>query len=86
MPRRPRSLAQRIRDQIGFSLVTLLVVFMLLKLVGLKATIPGFVLSLVITIGLNVALSYYADHKASRPVPPPRGGGDIRWRDDDARR
>lgn len=85
MPRRSRSFLQRIRDQIGFSLVTLLVLFMLLRLVGVRSTVASFVLSLVVTVGLNVALSYWSEHRAARPVPPPRGG-DIRWRDDDDRR
>ncbi len=64
----------------------LLVLFILLRVVGIRSTVASFVLSLVITVGLNVALSYYHEHRASRPSPPPRGGGDIRWRDDDDRR
>ena len=71
------------RRQIGTSLVILLVLFMLLRLAGIKSTVAGFVLSLVVTVLLNVGLSYVAEHRARRPATAPvRGGGDIRWRDE----
>lgn len=84
VPRRPRSLIQRIRDQLGFSLVTLLVLFVVLRALGLRATVSAFLVSLMLTIGVNVALSYWHDHRARREaergLPHPPADGDIRWR------
>lgn len=84
MSPRPRSLTQRIRDTLGFSVVAILVLFILLRLVGVRSTIPSLFLSIIITIGLNVALSYYYDHRARSGRNAGRPGGhvdeDIRWR------
>lgn len=88
MSRRSRSLAQRIRDHLGFSVVAIGVLFIVLRLFGVRSTVAGFALSVAITIALNVGLSYYNDRRArsGRQVEPPAGGGDIRWREDDDRR
>lgn len=84
MSPRPRSLTQRIRDTLGFSVVAILVLFILLRLVGVRSTIPSLFLSIIITIGLNVGLSYYYDHRARSGRDAGRPGGhvdeDIRWR------
>ena len=87
MSRRPRSLVQRVREHIGFSVIAIGVLFILLRLVGVRSTFAGFVLSVAITLALNVGLSYYNDHRARNPRPqrPARGGGDIRFREDDRR-
>jgi len=87
MSRRPRSLVQRVRDHLGFSVIAIGVLFILLRLVGVRSTFAGFVLSVAITLALNVGLSYYNEHRARNPRPqrPARGGGDIRFREDDRR-
>lgn len=62
----------------------MLVLFVVLRFVGVRSTLASFVMSVVITIGLNVGLSYYHDFRARRgPSRAPRSGGDIRWRDED---
>ena len=86
MSRRSRTLAQRVRDHIGFSVVAIGVLFVVLRLLGLRSTVAGFALSVGITLALNVGLSYYYDHRAKNPRPERRGrgGGDIRFREDDS--
>ncbi|MGP9537690.1 hypothetical protein ACT3SP_06735 [Brachybacterium sp. AOP43-C2-M15] len=88
MSRRPRSLAQRVRDHIGFSVVAIGVVFIVLRLLGVRSTFAGFAFSVAITLALNIGLSYYNDHRAKNPRPrrEVRGGGDIRYREDDRSR
>ena len=87
MNRRPRGLVQRARDHIGFSVVAIGVLFIVLRLVGVRSTFAGFALSVGITLALNVGLSYYYDYRAKNPRPQRenRGGGDIRFREDDGR-
>lgn len=87
MSRRSRSLAQRVRDHIGFSVVAIGVVFIVLRLLGVRSTVAGFAFSVLITLALNVGLSYYSEHRARNPRPQrgSRGGGDIRFREDDRR-
>lgn len=87
MNRRPRGLVRRVRDHIGFSVIAIGVLFIVLRLVGVRSTFAGFVLSVAITLALNVGLSYYTDYRAKHPRPQRenRGGGDIRFREDDAR-
>ena len=87
MSRRPRSLTQRVRDHLGFSVVAIGVLFIVLRLVGVRSTFAGFALSVVITLGLNVGLSYFNEHRARNPRPQRgvRGGGDIRFREEDPR-
>jgi hypothetical protein len=85
---RSRSLTGRIRDQLGFSIAAILILFVVLRFVGVRSTVGSIFFSIIITIVLNVGLSYYYDHRArkdrSRGGPTPRrGGGDIRFRDDD---
>ncbi|MDN5822143.1 MAG: hypothetical protein L0H39_11725 [Brachybacterium sp.] len=87
MSRRARSLVQRVREHIGFSVIAIGVLFIVLRLLGVRSTFAGFALSVVITLGLNVGLSYYNDHRARNPRPQrqARGGGDIRFREDERR-
>ena len=86
MNRRPRGLVQRVRDHIGFSVIAIGVLFIVLRLLGVRSTFAGFALSVGITLALNVGLSYYYDHRAKNPRPERRGrgGGDIRFREDDS--
>ncbi|WP_114856515.1 hypothetical protein [Brachybacterium sp. YJGR34] len=81
MSRRPRTLFQRVRDHIGFSVVAIGVLFVVLRLLGVRSTFGGFALSVGITLALNVGLSYWADHRAKNPRPAPRDGEDIRFRE-----
>ncbi|MCW1805411.1 hypothetical protein NLU66_15680 [Brachybacterium sp. NBEC-018] len=87
MSRSSRSLSQRIREHLGFSVVAILVLFILLRLLGVRSTVSGFFFSVLITLALNVGLSYWSEHRArtARRNPPAQGGGDIRWREDDRR-
>lgn len=75
------------RDHLGFSVIAIGVLFILLRLLGVRATFAGLALSVAITLALNVGLSYYYDHRARNPKPQraARGGGDIRFREDDRR-
>lgn len=86
MNRRPRGLVQRVRDHIGFSVIAIGVLFIVLRLLGVRSTFAGFALSVGITLALNVGLSYYNDYRAKHPKPERqgRGGGDIRFREDDS--
>lgn len=85
MSRPSRSLVQRVRDHLGFSIVAIGVLFIMLRLLGMRSTLGGFVLSVGITLALNVGLSYYYERRARSPRPrrQTRGGGDIRFREDD---
>lgn len=85
MSRRSRSLVQRVRDHLGFSIVAIGVLFIVLRLLGMRSTLGGFVLSVGITLALNVGLSYYYERRARNPRPQrgSRDGGDIRFREDD---
>ncbi len=79
-----RSLGRRIRDQLWFSVIAILVLFLVLRVLGVRSTMSSFFLSVVLTIGLNVGLSYFYEHRARRGKTPradPRGG-DIRWREE----
>lgn len=75
------------RDHIGFSVVAIGVLFIVLRLLGVRSTFAGFAMSVAITLALNVGLSYYQEHRARNPRPQRqvRGGGDIRFREDDRR-
>lgn len=86
MNRRPRGLVQRVRDHIGFSVIAIGVLFIVLRLLGVRSTFAGFALSVGITLALNVGLSYYHDYRAKHPKPARqgRGGGDIRFREDES--
>lgn len=63
------------------------VVFIVLRLVGVRSTFAGFVMSVAITLALNVGLSYYSDYRAKHPRPQREnhGGGDIRFREGEDR-
>jgi hypothetical protein len=61
---RSRSLTRRIRDQIGFSLVAVLVLFMVLRVFGVRSSVASLVLSIVLTLALNVGLSYIGEQRA----------------------
>lgn len=74
MAPRSRSLTRRIRDQIGFSLVAVLVLFMLLRVFGVRSSVAGLVLSIVLTLALNVGLSYIGEQRA-RSARRRAGGG-----------
>lgn len=82
-----RPLGRRIRDHLTFSVVAVLALFFILRLLGIRSSVAGLFLSILITLALNVGLSYLTEararSRARNPVPPPRGGGDIRWRDGD---
>lgn len=64
MAPRSRSLTRRIRDQIGFSLVAVLVLFMVLRVFGVRSSVAGLGLSIVLTLALNVGLSYIGEQRA----------------------
>lgn len=86
MSRSPRSrgLSQRIRDQLLFSVVTILVLFLILRLVGVRASVPSLFLSIMLTLALNVGLSAWQERRARSPRQNhPVRGGDIRWREED---
>jgi hypothetical protein len=74
-----------VRDHLGFSIVAIGVLFIVLRLLGMRSTLGGFVLSVGITLALNVGLSYYYERRARSPRPQRevRGGGDIRFREAD---
>lgn len=84
MSSRRRSLAQRIKDHIGFSVVAILAIFIVLRLFGVRSTASGIFFSICITLALNVGLSYYTDYRNRHPRRPREdsGGGDIRFRQD----
>lgn len=65
----------------------MLVLFIGLRFVGVRSTIASFFLSVVLTILLNVGLSYYYEARARRNAgsDPRRRDADIRWREDDDR-
>ncbi|MGY5763985.1 hypothetical protein ACXET9_02130 [Brachybacterium sp. DNPG3] len=87
-PAPQRGLVQRIRDHLGFSVGAIVVLFVVLRLLGFRSTLTGLLLSVLITLALNVGLSYYYDQRARRgrrPSRPARGGGDIRWSEDERR-
>lgn len=91
VPRR-RSLTQRIRDTLLFSVVAILVLFIILRLVGVRSTFSSFFLSVVITIALNVGLSYWSERSSKRRSQQDRSyddrtprDSDIRWREDERR-
>src|SRR5699024_3266669 len=77
---------QRLRDHIVFSVVAIGVLCIVLRLLGMRSTVAGFAFSVGITLALNVGLSYYNDYRARSPKrrTVPAGGGDIRWREDEA--
>ena len=66
--------------------------FIILRVLGVRSTISSFFLSVVITIALNVGLSYWGEHSARKRAREGRSyddskrrDADIRWREDDRR-
>lgn len=92
VPTPSRSLGQRLRSQLVFSVVAVLALFVVLRMLGLRSPVSSIVLSVLLTLALNVGLSYMADSRARRgrshtparrPVEPSRRrDADIRWRDE----
>lgn len=90
MPTSPggRSFGQRIRDHIMFSVVAMTIIFIALRLLHVRATMAGLLLSIALTLALNVGLSYYYDAQAKRRARDAAAGrvdrkpaGDIRFRE-----
>lgn len=94
VPTPSRSLGQRLRSQLVFSVVAVLALFVVLRMLGLRSPVSSIVLSVLLTLALNVGLSYLTDSRARRarprthrparrPVEPSRRrDADIRWRDE----
>lgn len=86
-----RTLRQRIMDHLFFSVVVMTLFFMVLSLMGIKAKFASLVLSILLTLALNVGLSYYYEWRRDRERAAIREGranvrdrrdGDIRMRDE----
>lgn len=63
-----KSLGQRIRDHLFFSVVVMSAIFVVLSLAGIKARFASLVLSILLTLALNVGLSYYYEYRANRAL------------------
>ena len=86
-----KTLRQRIMDHLFFSVVVMTLFFVVLSLMGIKAKFASLVLSILITLALNVGLSYYYEWRRDREREAIRNGrahsgnrhdGDIRTRDE----
>ncbi|OFT21960.1 hypothetical protein [Dermabacter sp. HMSC08H10] len=86
-----RTLRQRIMDHLFFSVVLMTLFFVVLSLMGIKAKFASLVLSILLTLALNVGLSYYYEWRRDRERAAIREGranvrdrrdGDIRMRDE----
>lgn len=86
-----KTLRQRIMDHLFFSVVVMTLFFVVLSLMGIKAKFASLVLSILITLALNVGLSYYYEWRRDREREAIRDGrthsregrdGDIRIRDE----
>lgn len=78
-------------DHLFFSVVVMTLFFMVLSLMGIKAKFASLVLSILLTLALNVGLSYYYEWRRDRERAAIREGranvrdrrdGDIRMRDE----
>lgn len=83
--KRPRkSLGQRIKDHIFFSVVVMTAFFVMISLMGIKAKFASLVFSILFTLALNVALSYYYEWQNDRTIARARENtqpdADIRFR------
>src|SRR5690625_4013587 len=67
MSRRSRSLVQRIRDHIVFSVVAIGELFIVLRLLGMRSTVAGVAFSVGVALALKVGLSYYNEYRARTP-------------------
>lgn len=83
-PRR-RSFGQRIKDHLFFSVVVMTGIFVVLSILGVKARFASLVISIALTLALNVGLSYYYDYRAQREWDARRAGTAPRPRDTDIR-
>lgn len=83
-PRR-RTLGQRIKDHLFFSVVVMTGVFVVLSLAGMRARVMSLVISIILTLALNVALSYYYDYRAQKEFNARERGEAPRPRDADIR-
>ena len=88
-----RTLRQRIMDHLFFSVVVMTLFFVVLSLMGIKAKFASLVLSILLTLALNVGLSYYYEWRRDRDRERAairegranvrdRRDGDIRMRDE----
>ena len=86
-----KTLRQRIMDHLFFSVVVMTLFFVVLSLMGIKAKFASLVLSILLTLALNVGLSYYYEWRRDRERAAIREGranvrdrrdGDIRMRDE----
>lgn len=78
-------------DHLFFSVVVMTLFFVVLSLMGIKARFASLVLSILLTLALNVGLSYYYEWRRDRERAAIREGranvrdrrdGDIRMRDE----
>lgn len=78
-------------DHLFFSVVVMTLFFVVLSLIGIKAKFASLVLSILLTLALNVGLSYYYEWRRDRERAAIREGranvrdrrdGDIRMRDE----
>lgn len=78
-------------DHLFFSVVLMTLFFVVLSLMGIKAKFASLVLSILLTLALNVGLSYYYEWRRDRERAAIREGranvrdrrdGDIRMRDE----
>ena len=88
MASRPRSLTGRIRDQLAFSVGAVLVLFLVLRVFGVRSSVAGIALSILLTLALNVGLAAWGEARSRRTAQRPRQAprerdADIRWRDDE---
>lgn len=83
-PRR-KSLGARTKDHLFFSVVVMTGIFVVLSVVGVKARFASLVMSILLTLALNVGLSYYYDHRAQKQWEAQQRGFDPRPRDTDIR-
>lgn len=71
-----------------FSVVAMTIIFIALRLLHVRATMAGLMISIVLTLALNVGLSYYYDAQSKRRAHDAAAGrvarrpdGDIRFRE-----
>lgn len=88
MASRPRSLTGRIRDQLAFSVGAVLVLFLVLRVFGVRSSVAGIALSILLTLALNVGLAAWGEARSRRTAQrqrqaPRARDADIRWRDDE---
>ncbi|MCS6711335.1 hypothetical protein JSY14_04625 [Brachybacterium sp. EF45031] len=57
-------MTQRLRDTLVFSVIAILLLTVVLRFLGLRSSFASIILSILITVGLNLALSAWADHRA----------------------